>query len=196
MTILARFAPAYTLGMTVAALILTDPRSAEALGATSALTRLIEAAWSGGAQPILVLGRAGDESLAPLARGTAATDTAVAAREAAELVGGTSGILLLPLTHAGIDPETITALIAAHGRTPERTLTAAWNGTAGPILLQPIQRALSGSAHDSSSEVLQVESGDEAAVKASDGNTRLNFEAPPADTEAVDPWERRGGEEG
>ena len=195
MTILARFAPAYTLGMTVAALILTDPRSAEAPGAPLALTRLIEAAWSGGAQPILVSGRAGDESLAPLARGTATTDTAAAAREAAELVGGTSALLLLPTTHAGIDPETITALIAAHGRTPDRTLAAAWNGVAGPVLLQPIQQASSGAAHDANVEVLLIECGDEAAVTASDGRAKLSYEAPPADTEAVDPWERRGGEE-
>ena len=188
MRILARFAPAYTLGMTVAALILTDPRSAEAPGAPLALTRLIEAAWSGGAQPILVSGRAGDESLAPLARGTATTDAAAAAREAAELVGGTTALLHLPATHAGIDPETITALIAAHGRTPDRTLAAAWNGSAGPVLLQPIEQV-------SSDEVLLIECGDEAAVTASDGRARLSYEAPPADTEAVDPWERRGGEE-
>jgi hypothetical protein len=196
MTILARFAPAYTLGMTVAALILTDPRSTAAPAALLALTRLIEAAWSGGAQPILVLGHTSNESLAPLARGTAATDIAAAAREAAELVGGTSAALFLPVTHAGIDPETITALIAAHGRTPNRTLTAAWNGTAGPILLKPIQQAMSASAHDTSGEALLIECGDEAAVTASDGRARLTYEAPPADTEAVDPWERRGGEEG
>ena len=194
MNILARFAPAYTLGMTVAALILTDPRSAATPDAPVALTRLIEAAWSGGAQPILVLGHASDERLAPLARGTATTDTAAAAREAAELVGGTSALLLLPTTHAGIDPETITALIAAHGRTPDRTLAAAWNGSAGPVLLQPIQHAVSSAAYDASGDVLLIECGDEAAVKALDGRARLTYEAPPADTEAVDPWERRGGE--
>jgi len=182
--------------MTVAALILTDPRSAEAPGAPLALKRLIEAAWSGGAHPILVSGRAGDESLAPLARGIATADTAAAARAAAELVGGTSALLLLPATHAGIDPETITALIAAHGRTPDRTLAAAWNGVAGPVLLQTIQQAMSGAARDASAEVLLIECGDEAAVTASDGRARLTYEAPPADTEAVDPWERRGGEEG
>jgi len=181
--------------MTVAALILTDPRSADAPSASLALTRLIEAAWSGGAQPILVSGRTGDESLAPLARGTAAADAATAAREAAELVGGTSALLILPATHAGIDPETITALITAHGRTPDRTLSAAWNGVAGPVLLQPIQQAGSGAAHDVDGEGLLFECGAEAAVTASDGRARLTYEAPPADTEAVDPWERRGGEE-
>jgi hypothetical protein len=174
--------------MTIAALILADPESLTKGSPSPALTRLIEAAWSGGAHPILVLGHASDERLAPLARGTATTDTAAAAREATELVGGTSALLLLPASHAGIDPETITALIAAHGRTPDRTLAAAWNGVAGPVLLQPIQQA-------SSDEVLLIECGDEAAVTASDGRARLTYEAPPADTEAVDPWERRGGEE-
>ena len=102
----------------------------------------------------------------------------------------------LPKTLAWeIDPETITALIAAHGRTPDRALAAAWNGVAGPVLLQPIQHAVSGAAHDASGEVLLIECGDEAAVTASDGRARLSYEAPPADTEAVDPWERRGGEE-
>lgn len=181
--------------MTVAALILTDDRSSGAPGAPLALTRLIEAAWSGGAQPILVLGHASDERLAPLARGTATTDTASAAREAAKLVGGTSALLILPASHAGLDPETITALIVAHGRTPDRTLAAAWNGVAGPVLLQPIQHAVSGAAHGASGEVLLIECGDEAAVTASDGRARLTYEAPPADTEAVDPWERRGGDE-
>ena len=174
--------------MTVAALILSDPRSDAPPGTPLALTRLIEAAWSGGAQPILVSGYAGDEILAPLARGTANTDAATAAREAADLVGGTTAILILPATHAGIDPETITALIAAHGRAPDRPLAAAWNGVAGPVLLQPIQQVSGG-------DVLLVECGDEAAVTASDGRDRLNYEAPPADTEAVDPWERRGGDE-
>ncbi len=66
----------------------------------------------------------------------------------------------------------------------------------GPVLLQPIQQASSGAAHDANGDALLIECGDEAAVTASDGRARLTFEAPPADTEAVDPWERRGGEEG
>ena len=63
------------------------------------------------------------------------------------------------------------------------------------MLLQPIHEASGGAAHNANVEVLLIECGDEAAVTASDGRARLSYEAPPADTEAVDPWERRGGEE-
>ena len=178
--------------MTVAALILADPHSAEDPGALVTLTRLIEAAWSGGAQPILVAGLSAAVDLAPLARSSSATDTSSAAREAAKLVGGTSGLLILPIAHAGIDPETITALIAVHGRAPGRSLAAARDGVAGPLQLLPIANAIRGTEE----ALMLVECGDEAAILPSDGRARLAYEGPPADTDAVDPWERRGGEEG
>ena len=188
MRILARFAPAYTLGMTVAALILADPQSLTSGSPTPALTRLIEAAWSGGAHPILIAGLAAEHDFAPLAQTTRAASVKAAGAEARQIVGGTSALLTLPVANAGVDPETITALIAAHGRNREVALRAAFKGSAGPIQLTPLPLLEGGD------ELLPtlIECGDEAAILPSDGRSRLSYEAPPADTNAVDPWERRG----
>ena len=192
MRILARFAPAYTLGMTIAALILADPQSLTKGSPSPALTRLIEAAWSGGAHPILIAGLSVEHNFAPLAQTTEASGQKAAGAEALKLVGGTSALLTLPIAHAGVDPETITALIAAHGREANVVLRAAFNGSAGPIQLTPLSLL----EQTDNEPATLIECGDEAAVRPSDGRTRLSYEAPPADTNAVDPWERRGGEEG
>jgi len=99
MRILARFAPAYTLGMTVAALIIADDSSLVGDRPSPALSRLIEAAWSGGAHPILVSGLTGAVDLAPLALHTEAGTAEAAGAEALRLVGGTTALLSLPVTH-------------------------------------------------------------------------------------------------
>lgn len=177
--------------MTVAALILADPHAMKAGAPSPALTRLIEAAWSGGAHPILIAGLTEQHNFAPLAQQTEAQSHAAAGAEALRRDGGTSALLVLPIAHAGVDPETITALIAAHGRDGGESLCAAFNGIRGPITLTPLP-LLDGT--DASPEGM-IECGDEAAVTPSDGRNRLNYEAPPVDTSAVDPWERRGGEE-
>jgi hypothetical protein len=174
--------------MTVAALILASDSSLVGDHASPPLRRLIEAAWSGGAHPILVAGLTDAVDLAPLALQTEADTAEAASAEALRLVGGTTAILSLPVTHAGIDPETITSLIAAHGRNPEEPLHATHNGAAGPIRLTPLAHISSGNA----SAGTGVECGDQAAITPSDGSTRLGYEAPPADTHAIDPWERRG----
>jgi hypothetical protein len=101
-------------------------------------------------------------------------------------VAGTTAVITLPLSHAGVDPETITALIAGHGRQSEQVLVAARNGEAGPIRLTPIDHA--------DAPEIQLECGDEGAVSPSDGRASLAYEAPPADTNAVDPWEQRGSQ--
>jgi len=41
---------------------------------------------------------------------------------------------------------------------------------------------------------IHLECGDEGAVRPSDGRDPLAYEAPPADTNAIDPWERRGSQ--
>jgi len=167
--------------MTVAALIITTGT----LGDDRPLARLVDAAWSGGAHPILVSGlAAGTEPPTP-ARRTTANDPVAALADACGQVQGTSAIILLPYSHAGIDPESITTLIAAHGRAPATLLTAAHEGQAGPVRLLP-----DGVAGDGASQL--VETGDEAAVTASNGSARLTYDAPPADRDTVDPWEQRG----
>ncbi|MEY4389027.1 MAG: hypothetical protein RLZZ432_746 [Chloroflexota bacterium] len=170
--------------MTVAALITSDASPTD----PSTLGRLVDAAWSGGAQPILIAGPAADGALPPSARATEAVDAAGALADAAGEVRATTGLLLLPLSHAGVDPETITTLIATHGREPRRQLIAAHDAVAGPVRLLP--------AGDAGEPALLVECGDGGAITPSDGRARLPYLAPPADHDAVDPWEQRGGGSG
>jgi hypothetical protein len=68
----------------------------------------------------------------------------------------------------------------------EQVLIASRNGEAGPIRLTPIEHAGLPEA--------QMECGDEGAVSPSDGRASLAYEAPPADTNTVDPWEQRGSQ--
>jgi hypothetical protein len=166
--------------MTVAALIVATQRESP----QSALERLVEVAWSGGAHPILVAGLSAGAALPSLAVESASDAPLLAGAYAQTLVAGTSAIVLLPLTHAGVDPETVTTLIAAHGRQPRARLAATWNGVEGVVALYPLER--------SSAPTVAVECGDEAAVTPSDGRTELAYEAPLADTEALDPWEQHG----
>ena len=71
-------------------------------------------------------------------------------------------------------------------RRGEQVLIASRNGEAGPIRLTPIDYAGLSEA--------QLECGDEGAVSPSDGRASLAYEAPPADTNTVDPWEQRGSQ--
>ena len=170
--------------MTVAALIIGSGTS----GDDPTLARLVDAAWSGGAHPILVSGLSATGEPPTPARRTPVVDPAEALVDARREVSATTAILTLPITHAGVDPETITSLIAAHGRDPASPLRAAFDGVGGEIWLLPM-------AHDgtlNSTEPILVECGDEAALLPSDGSTTLRFDAPPSDPGAVDPWERRG----
>ena len=170
--------------MTVAAHIIVSGAPASPGVPRRELSRLVEAAWSGGAHPILVSGLSIDETAPTLSRVTASAEFAAVVADALAEVAGTTAVVALPLTHAGVDPETITALIAAHGRQGDRVLVAARHGEAGPIRLTPI-------AGEDTPAIL-LECGDEGAVRPSDGRAQLAYEAPPADVNAVDPWEQRG----
>ena len=172
--------------MTVAAhIIISGPPAAPGV-ARPELSRLVEAAWSGGAHPILISGLSADEAAPTLSRVTSSGEFSAVAADALSEVAGTTAVITLPLSHAGVDPETITALIAGHGRQGERVLVASRNGEAGPIRLTPIDHA--------DAPEIQLECGDEGAVSPSDGRASLAYEAPPADTNAVDPWEQRGSQ--
>jgi len=172
--------------MTVAAHIVVSGTPTTPGVARPDLSRLVEAAWSGGAHPILISGLSAGESAPTLSRATPSTKFAAVAADALGEVAGTTAVITLPLSHAGVDPETITALIAAHGRQGEQVLFAARNGEAGPICLTPIN-------HSDAPE-LRLECGDEGAVSPSDGRASLAYEAPPVDINAVDPWEQRGSQ--
>ena len=173
--------------MTVAALIITTGTSCD----DRTLARLVDAAWSGGAHPILVSGLSVVGEPPTPARRTPSADPVDALVDARGEVRATTAILTIPIAYAGVDPETLTSLIAAHGKAPFTPLRAAFNGVGGEIRLLPMGQGDT----NLSAEPLLVECGDEAALLPSDGSSSLRFDAPPSDPEAVDPWERRGDQD-
>lgn len=163
--------------MTVGAVIV-PAGAAQALADAAgrvAVRRIVDAAWAGGALPIVVvLAAGGDEPVrtalagspavvvtgvlgvatapeAATARGGAASSTvttAVPARfdesslfrqgahAALESVTETTALLLWPGRMTWVDPETVTSLIEAHGRSPDAILRPERAGQVGwPVLL-------------------------------------------------------------
>jgi hypothetical protein len=113
--------------------------------------RLAEAAWAGGALPIVVVAPDPDGSVtAALAGSEAAVVTpapdeagpagqmARGARAAVELVAGTTAVILWPARMGWVDAETVTSLIEAHGRDPGALLRPAYGGEAGWPALVPV----------------------------------------------------------
>jgi hypothetical protein len=173
--------------MTVAALIGT-PRAGEAsrdASGRSAVRRIVEAAWAGGALPIVVSAPEPADWLesqlsgfpALIARdGPDQADEAeayrAACRVAIEAVGETDAVLLWPMRMSWVDPETVTSLIEAHGQRPGQLIRVAHEELPGWPLLVPIsdlERGLAASAGlaDPSGVVL-LELGDPGSVLDSD----------------------------
>jgi molybdenum cofactor cytidylyltransferase len=137
--------------MTVAAVILAaSPESAlaDADGQPRA-RRLVEAAWAGGAVPVIVVAPdpAGEVAAAlvgapaklippaPIEGGPVA-QIALGIDAATAEVSGTDAALIWPARLAWVDPETVTSLIEAHGVDPERLLRPTYAGEPGwPVLL-------------------------------------------------------------
>jgi CTP:molybdopterin cytidylyltransferase MocA len=137
--------------MTVAAIVLV-PDTAVALADADgepAIRRVVHAAWSGGALPIVVVADDADprfaeivaELGATLSRPTKVEPRGVAwyvhgRRDADRVVTGTTAGLLWPVRCAWVDPETVTSLVEAHGATPGDIIRPAWSGKEGfPILV-------------------------------------------------------------
>jgi CTP:molybdopterin cytidylyltransferase MocA len=131
--------------MTVAALIL--PASAEEaltrIDGRPLVRRLVDAAWAGGAVPVVVaVADPGGEVAAALAgapatlqpRGDVFDGLEAAVREVSE----TDAVMLWPSAYGWVDPETLTSLIEAHGVTPAAVLRPTYDGTAGWPVLVPI----------------------------------------------------------
>ena len=115
--------------------------------------RLTEAAWAGGALPIVVVAPDPDGAVtAALARSEAVLATPArdeagpagqmtrGARIAVELVGETTGVLLWPARMGWTDAATVTTLIEAHGHDPGSILRPACDGEAGWPVLMPVAR--------------------------------------------------------
>jgi CTP:molybdopterin cytidylyltransferase MocA len=141
--------------MTVAAVILSaTPEGAvlEVLG-RPLVRRLAEAAWSGGAVPVVVVCGDPDGAVAGSLAGSAAILAEPAPVErgpvgqiargvmvARDAVAGTDAALIWPARLAWVDPETITSLIQAHGLGGAQMLRPTWQGEPGWPVVLPISR--------------------------------------------------------
>jgi CTP:molybdopterin cytidylyltransferase MocA len=160
-----------------AVVVATD--SAEALADAAgrpAVRRIIDAAWAGGALPIIVVVPDADGAVAAALTGTpavlvspgrraAAGDAAAAAlglAAAVESVAETSAVLFWPARMTWVDPETATSLIEASGAqlVPRRPVHG---GTPGWPVLLPI--AVAHARLDGASGSLETAvAGDDIAV--------------------------------
>ena len=138
--------------MTVAAVILAaSPESALAdVDGQAQVRRIADAAWSGGAIPIVVVSFDPDGAVAaalagasvtlaepvPKPLGSPARQMARGIEVAASLVSEIDGALLWPARMAWVSPETVTSLIEAHGVDRATMLRPAFDGEPGwPVLL-------------------------------------------------------------
>jgi CTP:molybdopterin cytidylyltransferase MocA len=113
-----------------------------------AVRRIVDAAWAGGALPIVVV--VADDAEGSVSAALAGSPAlcvdpgtqvgpsayAVGALAALEAVRETSALLLWPGRMTWVDPETVTSLIEAHGYSPARLLRPERAGQVGwPVLV-------------------------------------------------------------
>jgi CTP:molybdopterin cytidylyltransferase MocA len=137
--------------VTVAAVILAAT-AASALGdadGVARVRRIADAAWSGGAFPVVVVASDPDGEVAAVLAGSNVTLALPAPveggpvaqirrgiRVAEDAVVETDAALVWPAPHCWVDPETLTSLIEAHGADRSSVLRPAYRGEAGwPVLL-------------------------------------------------------------
>ncbi|MBA2719480.1 MAG: NTP transferase domain-containing protein [Chloroflexi bacterium] len=137
--------------MTVAAVILAaSPESALAdADGSPGVRRIADAAWSGGATPIVVVSFDPDGAVASALAGAPVTLAEPAPREhgprgqmargadvARDEIDDTDAVLLWPARLAWVGPETVTSLVELHGVAPDALLRPTWEGEPGwPVLL-------------------------------------------------------------
>ncbi|MGZ6265399.1 MAG: NTP transferase domain-containing protein [Candidatus Limnocylindrales bacterium] len=137
--------------MTVAAVVLVPDLEVALSDADGepAIRRLCQAAWAGGAMPIVLVVPAESPPLAaaladlPVTVASAAAEGAPGVawfvfglHSAVAAVTETSAGLMWPLRYAWVDPETVTSLIEAHGAAADNILRPAYRSQPGfPILV-------------------------------------------------------------
>jgi molybdenum cofactor cytidylyltransferase len=137
--------------VTVGAVVLAaSPESALAdADGSPAVRRIADAAWAGGATPIVVVSFDPDGSVAAALAGAAVTLAEPAPPEqgpAAQMARGadvaraeiveTDAVLLWPARMTWVGPETVTSMIELHGTSPGVLLRPTWEGDPGwPVLL-------------------------------------------------------------
>lgn len=141
--------------MTVAAVILAaspDSALADADGLPS-IRRIADAAWSGGATPVVAVAADPDGRVAAALAGAAVTlaePAPVAVGAAGQMARGvdvaraevteTDGALLWPARLTWVGPETVTSLIELHGIAPDAVLRPTWEDEPGWPVLVPADR--------------------------------------------------------
>jgi hypothetical protein len=132
--------------VTVAAVILAAPvesAPADASG-VARVRRIADAAWSGGAMPIVVVAPDPGGAVSTALAGASVTLAAPAPVEggpvgqivhgidlAAAVISETTAALIWPARLSWVGPETVTSLVEAHGRTPDAIIRPAFHGEAG-----------------------------------------------------------------
>jgi CTP:molybdopterin cytidylyltransferase MocA len=135
--------------VTVGAVIVgEDPADALADAAGRvAVRRIVDAAWAGGALPIVVVDAAPGGPVAAALMGSPATLVdggdatgarayAAGVRAALDAVGETDAVLLWPARFTWVDPETVTSLIEGSGRTPAACRPERGGQPGWPVLLR------------------------------------------------------------
>jgi hypothetical protein len=141
--------------VTVAAVILAaspDSALADADGVPR-IRRIADAAWAGGAMPIVVVSFDPDGAVAAALAGVPATLAEPAPPEAGPAGQMTRGIetaialvaevgaaLIWPARMCWVGPETVTSLLEANGVDPSTVLRPAWRDEPGWPLLVPVDR--------------------------------------------------------
>lgn len=137
--------------MTVAAVILAaSPESALAdADGSPGVRRIADAAWAGGATPIIVVSFDPDGAVATALAGAPVTlaepapadhgpraQMARGADVARDEIEDTDAVLLWPARMTWVGPETVTSLVELHGVAPDSLLRPTWDDEPGwPVLL-------------------------------------------------------------
>lgn len=175
--------------MTVAAVIVPDSVEEALADATGrlAVRRIVDAAWAGGAIPIVVVAADPDgrihaalagapASVVEPGRASGVQTYRLGAEAAGAAVQETSAVLLWPGRMTWADPETVTSLIEAHGRRgdvvtrPRRAGEAGWPVLVPMALLATVLGGPGGSVDEALArmEAATVELGDPGTVLGRD----------------------------
>jgi hypothetical protein len=175
--------------MTVGAVIVPDSVSEALADATgrAAVRRIVDSAWAGGAIPIVVVAADPDGHIAAVLEGSPAEivdpgrssgtqSYMVGARAAHAAVQETTAVLLWPGRMTWADPETVTSLIEAHGRSTVQVTRPRRAGESGWPVLVPVGLIAEVLANPSGSVADAIADSDVAAVELGDPGSVLGSE--------------------
>jgi CTP:molybdopterin cytidylyltransferase MocA len=175
--------------MTVGAVVVPDGVSEALADATgrAAVRRIVDAGWAGGAIPIVVVASDPDGHIANVLEGSPSVVVdpgrasevqtyRLGAEAAAAAVQETSAVLLWPGRMTWADPETVTSLIEAHGRSAEDIIRPRRAGDSGWPVLMPLSRLASALAVPGGSLDDALAAGTTASVELGDPGSVIGSE--------------------